>query len=318
MVRSNTTFKLCAKSTNTGPDIDRSKSTRKPALGGSLFSGSSIPTELASVAPLATSLQKADLNAKPSIITANQDYEKLTNPNATIPSPPMHAAGLAALVKKLAVAEGAVMESIKARQALISGLEKLLESNKVKLDQEEEQIVDLKTRKDAIESRKREVEEAILKGLSAAETNKISAAPFPVATTSPVAQERPQIEELTPPPMESFTPIGSPQQPATSTLDPVPDIMDDALAQPVAPVHHTTQPEFAPAVAEPNSIVPEDLLKSLQQMRSLPDGGVYPHNAYQNVHKKRKMSRSAAEDEFAAFAADGDMGDIGDNLGELI
>ena len=202
-------------------DVDRTKSTRKPALGGSLFSSSTVPPELTPVAPLATTLQKADLATKPAVTAANQDYEKLTNPNAAIPSPPMHAAGLAALCKKLALAEGAVAESIKARKALITGLEQLLETNKRKLVDEEAQEADLKTRKDAIESRKRAVEEAILKGLSAAEQNRISTAPLPVATTSPVAatfsaaQERPEVEELTPPPMESFTPVGSQKRPRT-------------------------------------------------------------------------------------------------------
>lgn len=287
-----------------------------------------MPPDLTPVAPLATSLQKADLATKPAVSTANQDYEKLTNPNNAIPSPPMHAAGLAALVKKLAVAEGAVAESIKARQALVAGLEKLLETNRAKLEQDESQVLDLKTRKDAIESRKREVEAAILKGLSAAETNKISAAPLPVATTSPIAQERPQVEELTPPPMESFTPVGSPQQAATSLHEPVPDIGDDVMPQPTshpvepqtapAPGNHTMQSEFATAMGEPNRLVPEDLLRSLQHVRPAVEAGVYGQNAYPNTYKKRKMSRSAAEDEFAAFAGDGEMAGIDDNLGELI
>lgn len=240
----------------------------------------------------------------------------------------MHAAGLSTLVKKLAVAEGAVAESIKARQALVAGLEKLLESNKAKLEQDEAQVVDLRTRKDAIESRKRKVEEAILKGLSAAETNKIStAAPLPAATTSPVAQERPQVEELTPPPMESFTPVGSPQQAAAPAFEPVPDIGDDIMPEPVAnpvepqtapaPGHHTTEPAYATVIGEPNQHAPADLLKSLQH--PLVDRGhEYGQNAYQQAYKKRKMSRSAAEDEFAAFAGDGDMKGIDDNLGELI
>ncbi|KAF1848680.1 DUF618-domain-containing protein [Cucurbitaria berberidis CBS 394.84] len=309
-------------------ELDRSKSTRKPALGGSLFSGPSITPELAPVAPLATSLQKADLTAKPATVTANQDYERLTNPNAAILSPPMHAASLAALVKKLAVAEGAVAESIKARQALVAGLENLLETNRTKLVQDEAQISDLKTRKDAIESRKREVEEAILKGLSAAETNKISAAPLPVATTPPVSQERPQVEELTPPPMETFTPVGSPQQAPTSAFEPVPNIGDDVMPEPVAhpvepttapaPANHTSQPEYATAIGDFIPPAPEDLLKSLQHARPGVDGGVYGQQAYQNTYKKRKMSRSNAEDEFAAFARDGDMAGIDDSLGELI
>jgi len=276
-------------------EVDRTKSTRKPALGGSLFSSSTVPPELNPVAPLATSLQKADLATKPAVTAANQDYEKLTNPNAAIPSPPMHAAGLAALCKKLALAEGAVAESIKARKALIMGLEQLLETNKTKLEQEEAQATDLKTRKDAIESRKRAVEEAILKGLSAAEQNKISTAPLPVATTSPVAatfptgQGRPEVEELTPPPMESFTPTGSPQQKPHPMADPVPEMRDGVMpepaAQPVvpetapAPAHHTTQPDFATTVGDPNQHIAADLLKSLQHARPGAEGGVYGQHA---------------------------------------
>jgi regulator of Ty1 transposition protein 103 len=312
----------------TSTEVDSSRAPRKQALGGSLFSASSVPPELASVAPLATALQKAELHAKPSVTTANQDYEKHTAPGITMPSPPMHAAGLNQLVRNLAVAEGAVSESIKARQALVAGLQKLLDANKLKLQHEEAQVVDLKTRKDAIESRKRKVEEAILKGLSAAETNEISAsAPLPVATTSPAAQERPQMEELTPPPMESFTPVGSPQQAPAQVTEPVPDIGDDVMPEPVAnpvepqtapaPAGHTTEPAYATAIGEPNHNVAADLLKSLQHSRIDP-GGEYGQAAYQQLHKKRKMSRNADEDDFAAFAADGDMEGIDDNLAALI
>lgn len=258
---------------------------------------------------------------------ANLDYEKHTAPGTPMPSPPMHAAGLAALVRKLGEAEGAVAQSIKARQALVAGLEKLLEVNKTKLQHEEAQVIDLRTRKDAIESRKRKVEEAILKGLSAAETNKISAAaPLPVATTSPVAQERPQIEELTPPPMESFTPVGSPQQAAAQPAEPVPDMGDDVMPEPpanpivpetaVAP-GHSTEPAYATAIGQTPQLNAADLLRSLQHPRVDP-GAEYGQFAYQQHHKKRKMSRSAAEDELAAFAGDGDMEGIDNSLGELI
>ncbi|KNG50653.1 duf618 domain-containing protein [Stemphylium lycopersici] len=315
-------------------EVDRTKSTRKPALGGSLFSSSTVPPELSPVAPLATSVQKADVATKPAVTAANQDYEKLTNPNAAIPSPPMHAAGLAALCKKLALAEGAVAESIKARKALIMGLEQLLETNKTKLEQDEAQATDLKARKDAIESRKRAVEEAILKGLSAAEQNEISTAPLPVAATSPVTatfptgQGRPEVEELTPPPMESFTPTGSPQQKPLPMADPVLEMRDGVMpepaAQPVvpetapAPAHHTTQPDFATTVGDPNQHIAADLLKSLQHARPGAEGGVYGQHAYETAHKKRKMSRNAGEDDFAAFAGDRDMAGIDDNFAELI
>lgn len=307
--------------------MDSSRGPRKPALGGSLFSSSSVPPELTSVAPLATSLQKAELNTKPAVAAANQDYEKQTTPGAQIPSPPMHAAALAGLVKKLHQAEGAVADGIKARQALIVGLEKLLETNKAKLEHDQAQVVDLRSRKDAIEGRKRTVEAAILKGLSAAETNKLSAAaPLPAAV-SPVTQERPQVEELTPPPMESFTPVGSPQQAAAQVADQVPDIGDDVMPEPVphpiepeaapAPHGHTTEPGYATTIGETKQQGPADLLKSLQHPR-IESGGVYGQEAYQQAYKKRKMSKSEAEDEFAAFAGDGQMEGIDDDLGALI
>lgn len=293
-----------------------------------MFSASSIPPELSPVAPLANTLQKAELATKPAVTAANQDYEKHTTPGTPMPSPPMHAAGLAALVRKLGEAEGAVAQSIKARQALIAGLEQLLVTNKTKLQYEEAQVVDLRNRKNAIESRKRKVEEAILKGLSAAETNKISAsAPLPAATTSPIVQKRPRVEEFTPPPMESFTPIGSPQQAPVQAFEPVPDIGDDVMPQPVAnpiepetvpaPAGHTTEPAYATAIGQTNQPTAADLLRSLQHPRVDP-GAEYGQNAYQQQTKKRKMSRNSAEDEFAAFAGDGDMAGIDNNLGELI
>lgn len=240
----------------------------------------------------------------------------------------MHAAALGALCKKLAVAEGAVAESIKARQALLAGLEQLLESNKAKLEQEETQVSDLRIRKDAIESRRREVEEAILKGLSAAETSKISHAPLPVASAS---QERPQVEELTPPPMESFTPLGSPQQAAAAApaaFEPVPDIGDDVMPEPVSqpiepqavppPNNQSTEPNFVTMVGETNQMATADLIRHLQHTRPGQDGPVYGQQSYENMNKKRKMSRSTAEDEFAAFAKDGEMQGIDDNLQNLI
>jgi regulator of Ty1 transposition protein 103 len=227
----------------------------------------------------------------------------------------MHAAGLAALVKKLAVAEGAVAESIKARSVLITGLEKLLQTNKTKLSAEEAQLGDLGARKAAIESRKREVEEAILKGLSAAETHQISAAPLAVPSGSKAeGYERPTMEELTPPPMESFTPVGSPRA----------DVPDDVFPTPVA---NPVQPVTAPApMGVPISSTPAtaiaappgaDLLSSLRAhavMSEGTNGGGYNTGTY----KKRKMSRNADEDEFAAFAGDGDIDGIDADVGDLI
>ncbi|KAF2469267.1 DUF618-domain-containing protein [Lindgomyces ingoldianus] len=317
-------------------EIDRSRSNRKPALGGSLFSGSSVPPELSSVAPLATTLQKAELHAKPTIATANETYDKVTHPDYDA-TPQLHAAALAALVHKLATAEYAVSESIKARHALISGLEKLLEANKAKLSAEEVQKADLSARKTAVEGRRAEVERALLANLSASETAAISKAPLAVNSTpqpASLAPERPDIEELTPPPMESFTPVGSPK----------PDVPDDVFP---APISHPIEPVTVPALPGVSAVsailasVPAtvisasnpspapapgaDLLSSLTNARA-DDGSNGSHSYGAGAggggggvsYKKRKMSRSAAEDEYAAFAGDGDMDGIDADVGGLI
>ncbi|KAF2114030.1 RNA polymerase II-binding domain-containing protein [Lophiotrema nucula] len=303
--------------------LDKTRSSRKPALGGSLFSSSSVPLELSSVAPLATALQKSDAHAKPSTASANEDYAKLTNPSTPIPSPPMHAAALSALVKKLATAEGAVAESIKARQALIAGLEKLLETNKTKLSKEQNDLADISTRKSAIESRTKEVEDAIIRGLSSAETAAISSAPLPMVPKS-AAPERPDIEELTPPPMESFTPVGSPKG------DMPDDVFQPAISTPIQPIAVPAPPNAsaispaATAIGQVNVHPAADLLSSLTTSRQ-DDAGVgngivhgYGGQIGDRTLKKRKMSRSVGEDEYAAFAGDGDMDNIDADLGSLI
>ena len=230
----------------------------------------------------------------------------------------MHAAALSGLVKKLALAENAVADSIKARQALVSGLEALLVTTRSQLTDSTNQLADLATRKSAIETRKSEVEAAILQGLSAAETNKISAAPLP-------GLERPSVEELTPPPMESFTPVGSPVMATAQGPGALPDVPDDVLPEPVAnPLEPVAVPAPAgedvaaqtpeTAIGAPNAIPGADLLHSLAHARPAGENGVYGPNAF----KKRKMSRSTAEDEFAVFEGDTAMNSIDSTLGDLV
>ncbi|KAJ4356787.1 uncharacterized protein N0V89_004823 [Didymosphaeria variabile] len=295
-------------------DADRSRSSKKPLgqLGGSLFSGSSIPPDLKPVEPLATTLQKADLAAKPLVTTANQEYDKLTNPSTPIPTPPMHAAALGQLVKKLASAENAVADSIKARQALVSGLEKLLETTRNKLGDDEAQMADLKTRKAAIENRTREVEAAIMSGL--AETSNGGG-----AHSAQPTHERPEVEGLTPPPVESFTPVGSPSLQAQPNVpdDVFPEMPAHPVEPPMAPAPSGTDvanTEPATAIGAPNTLPGADLLHSLAHARPADENGVYG----QATFKKRKMSRSAAEDEFAAFEGDTAMNGIDSTLGDLI
>ena len=125
-------------------EVDKTKGPgKKTLMGNSLFgsgsSGSGMPKELESLGPLQIAVSKASLAANASTQTADVEYEKLNEPNITLPSPPVHAARLSALMKALANAESSVAESIKARKALIEGLEKIVEAHASKQAEEERQ-----------------------------------------------------------------------------------------------------------------------------------------------------------------------------------
>ncbi|TKA64684.1 hypothetical protein B0A49_06424 [Cryomyces minteri] len=217
-------------------DLDKARSTssKSSKLGGSLFSSSSssAPPELGPLIPLQIALSRSEASARPSVTNANTEYAKLTDPMMPVPTPPVHAARLSALLKSLANAEGAVAESIKARRALVSGLEKMLESNRAKLTEDEVTHQDFGTRKASIEARKREVEDGIMRGLSAESSpavasrenslpsNSFNGSPTMEASTldlqhPDVESFTPPVESLTPPPpdVETFTPDHSPSKP---------------------------------------------------------------------------------------------------------
>lgn len=136
----------------------------------------------------------------------------MNDPNYTQPSPPVLAARLSQLLKSLANAENSVSQSIKSRQGLIEGLEKLLETNRSSLVREQSLVAELSGRKADTETKKREVEDGIMKGLSSVEN-----ASVPEAGKEGNPVMRPNVEALTPPPVEAITPVGSPKPQAQST-----------------------------------------------------------------------------------------------------
>ncbi|KAE8350301.1 RNA polymerase II-binding domain-containing protein [Aspergillus coremiiformis] len=193
-------------------EIDKSRSTgKKPPLGGSLFSSSSgsTPSELQPLVPLQVALSKTTVASGASATTANAEYDKMHDPNTPLPTPPVHAARLSQLLKALANAESSVSEVIKSRLALIDGLEKLLETNRSALSKEQTLTAQLSERRSETEAKKREVEDGIMRGLSAENS--------PAANLGDTGVEgepvlRPEVEALTPPPVEALTPVGSPKQ----------------------------------------------------------------------------------------------------------
>lgn len=186
-------------------EVDKAKGgsgTKKTLMGKSLFGSASdisMPKELETLGPLQTAVTKATIDARPSIDAAQKEYVSLTGEDAVLPSPPVHAARLSGLMRQLSNAETAVSASIKARQALVADLEKILEINKSALAKDEETYMDLTSRKTSTEAKKREVEDAIMKGLASAEGSPATPGSNG-GNMSSYMEDRPEVEELTPEP----------------------------------------------------------------------------------------------------------------------
>lgn len=210
--------------------------TSKGRLGGSLFGGGSgsVPPELEGVAKAVGDLSKADASVRPAVNTANTEFAKMTDPNATVPTPPVHAARLSALMRSLATAQGAIDASIKARTEVLKGLEKLVETHRSKLAEDQATATDLATRREGVEMKKKEVEDGIMRGLSTPSSPDI---PTPAsagnnnpfgqpASSKDTALDTPEAEDFTPPPpdVETFTPPPqhAPDDDVTMSGDPAP------------------------------------------------------------------------------------------------
>jgi regulator of Ty1 transposition protein 103 len=192
-------------------EIDKSRSTgKKQQLGGSLFkdSSGSTPSELQPLVPLQVALTKAAMTSSTSATTANMEYEKLNDGKTPQPTPPVYAARLSQLLKSLANAESSVSEVIKSRRALIDGLEKILATNRLELSREETLAAELSEKKTQTDTKKRDVEDAIMRGMSTDETSGAKQGDHNMQDED---VGRPEVEALTPPPVEAITPVGSPK-----------------------------------------------------------------------------------------------------------
>lgn len=192
-------------------ELDKARPTnKKQTLGGSFFkdtSSGSTPSELQPLNPLQVAVNKAVINSNNSATTATSEFDKLHDPKTPKPTLPVHAARLSSLLKTLANAENSVSEVIKSRRALIDGLEKILQTNRAELSKEETLSNELSQKKASVDTEKREVEDAIMRGLPSEES---STNPGEHSGHDDVSA-RPEVEALTPPPVEAITPVGSPQ-----------------------------------------------------------------------------------------------------------
>lgn len=147
---------------------------------------------------------KLGIPLKATISSADQEYEKQTGPSIPAPSAPVYAARLNGLLKTLANAESAVADCVKAREGLVSGLEKLLESNRTALEHDRQAATKLSKRKREIEEKKQQVEVGIMQALGSSENN---GSPTERGSASPPPEpDRPEMEALTPPSTEALTP----------------------------------------------------------------------------------------------------------------
>lgn len=202
-------------------------------MGGSIFGGSAaLPSELASLVKPQQDVSKLLLSTKTSIGGANQEYAKLMEPGAVVPSPPVYAARLNGLLKTLASAEGAVEQCVKARKSLVDELQKILDTNKTSLAADEEQLNAFKRRKVEVDDKKREVEFAIMQGLSSEDVAPSNG----TADQAMPEPDRPEMEALTPEPEDA------PMTTTTAMPQDVPEF------SPEVPQEATFQPSVAPGI----------------------------------------------------------------------
>lgn len=217
-------------------DLDKARGAGKSGLGNSSIGSPSVPSELMPLVTPAQNVTKLALSIKAKTTAAEQDYSKNTDPNQPTPSAPVYAARLNGLLKTLATAEGAVAECVKARKELIGALERLLDTNKASLEAEEKQLAELEGRKAAIDQKKQDVEMAIMRGLADQDPSNRDG-----QSASPVPEpDRPEIEALTPPPIDEsdryepeFDAAPAQQQP-TSGLDALSSLASQYSAVPVS------------------------------------------------------------------------------------
>lgn len=219
------------------------------------------------------------------------------------------------------------MESIKARRALIDGLEKILETNKAALAGEQAQHLKFVGRKGAIEAKKRDVEDGIMRGLSAESSPTNTYAPAHL--NGRVGTSHPQdpipdrhMEEPTPPPVETLTPVGSPLH---HTFSPTSPGNGDCAASSSSPYHqHHSSAPSAPAETPPAhaQTTPANLSNNCSATELLSTLAMPPARHFAGnpgvgggIAKKRKL-----ENDFEGFGGPGGdaMADLDEDVAELL
>jgi regulator of Ty1 transposition protein 103 len=243
-------------------ELDKARGSVKPGFGGSPFGGGSstaVPAEFTALVSAHQTVTKLSVPLKTTIASANQEYEKQVDVSVPVPSAPVYAARLNGLLKTLANAESAVAECVKARESLISGLEKMLDSNRAALENEKNTALEFSTRKREVEDKKQQVEVAIMRALGPAENNGSHAEG---ESGSPSTElDRPEMEALTPPGMD--------------------DDFDDTMPEPVENIEDSMDVKLAEDISatEPSTTFTQSLPISTNgsnKRRRVDDGDDFP------------------------------------------
>lgn len=255
-------------------DLDKARGAVKSGVGNATIGGPAVPSELTPLVAPASTVSKLVLSIKAKTSAAEQEYAKNTDPNQPTPSAPVYAARLNGLLKSLATAEGAVAECVKARKELVGALEKLLEAHKIGLEAEEKQLAQLTERKSEIDQKKQDVEMAIMRGLADQDSTNLDA-----KSATPVPEpDRPEVEALTPPPVDDEPDFYEPQ-PSGPGFEPVPT-QQPAFVQAQAPglealSHLASQYSAVPVSA--NGTNKKRKIDNDEQMPDLGSDGIDPN-----------------------------------------
>ncbi|EME84686.1 uncharacterized protein MYCFIDRAFT_152900 [Pseudocercospora fijiensis CIRAD86] len=293
-------------------ELDKTKSTSKLGglgggrLGGSLFGGggSGVASELEGVNKSQIALTKADAASRGPLTYANAEWAKINDPNTPVPSAPVRAAKLRGLVKTLMAAHNAVDAGIKARQEVLAGLEKLVESHRAKIAEEETTARDLRSKIDTMEGTIREVEDSIMRGADSPTNGNGTG-------YGPPEPQRPEMERFTPPPpdVEALTP---PAQDIDATIGDIAPL-DKGFSNPTGadpvqeqlPNLNEPPPSFVPPPALPNddsisaATTAKQLLETLSSAQGLtrsPSGELPAGNPADPRLKRRKLSHKSSND----------------------
>jgi regulator of Ty1 transposition protein 103 len=282
--QSNTTWSFdCGAVTNDLPELrpkDRNEDNQKQPLGGSLFG--STPSELQPLVPLQVAVTKAAMVSNTSTDTATTEYKKSYDPQAEQLPLPRQSAQLNELLKTLTSAENSISEVMKSRRELIDGLEKLLTTNRSELSKEETIASEIAERKAQTEVKKREIEDAL---------------GYTMDNAADIV--RPDVEALTPPPVEAITPVGSPKpKPSQATHGPFMDEPEEPLPDEYT-LSYVDQPDDGSAFPDFSNLSP---------------GGDNDFDFGANESAAKRLKTTHEQDDYSQFVG----GDLDDDVSALL